>query len=86
MEVQSRQAPTEFRYWENIDKPAVRRLRKTAKTLFRFDPAPDDACVRDFAASYYDADPEAEAFVREVVEVQGYKRARGMLDQALSGK
>jgi hypothetical protein len=81
---QKPKVPSEFRYWENIDKPRLRALRGVSRSLFGFDPAPRADKVDEFAASYYDADPLAEDFVREVVEVQGYKKARAMLDQALA--
>ena len=76
--------PSEFRYWDKIDAPALRVLRALSRALFGFDPAPEAHKVEEFAASYYDADPLAEDFVREVVEVRGYGPARSMLDQALS--
>tara|TARA_R110002096_G_scaffold292224_2_gene486687 strand:+ start:134153 stop:135442 length:1290 start_codon:yes stop_codon:yes gene_type:complete len=75
--------PSEFRYWENIDKPLVQRIRRLAQHVLRFDLAPSDERIREFAASYYDADPLAEAFVRDVVEPLGYGPAREMLDTAL---
>ncbi len=76
--------PSEFRYWQNIENPKVRALRGVSRSLFGFDPAPLPSQVEDFAASYYDSDPLAEDFVREVVEPLGYKKARAMLDQALA--
>jgi hypothetical protein len=76
--------PSEFRYWDNIDKPRVRALRGFTRSLFGFDPAPSEERVQEFAASYYDGDPLAEEFVREVVEPLGYEKARAMLDQALA--
>ena len=81
---ESSQQPGEFQYWENINKPLVRRARRLARTLFRFDPAPSDERIREFAASYYDADPLAEAFVKDVVEPLGYEASRAMLDSALA--
>lgn len=76
--------PGEFRYWENIEKPVVRAIRRLAEPILRFKLAPSDEKVREFAASYYDADPLAEAFVRDVVEPQGYAHARELLDRALA--
>ncbi len=75
--------PSEFRYWERIDAPLLRTLRTVSRSLFGFDPAPTPGRVEEFAASYYDADPLAEDFVREVIETIGYEKARAMLDRAL---
>ncbi len=75
--------PSEFRYWEKIDAPPLRVLRTLSRAIFGFDPAPNPHKVQEFAASYYDADPLAEDFVRDVVEPLGYSAARVMLDQAL---
>jgi len=71
--------PGEFRYWEHLDKPRVRRIRRAWKALFGFDPAPPDDVVRDFAAMYYDADPLCEAFVDEAG-----KNYRALLERALA--
>lgn len=80
-------APTDFRYWANLDKRGPRLLRSVGRTLLRFDPAPPDHLVRAFASSYYDADPIAEAFVREVTVRDGAelgsKPARDLLARAL---
>lgn len=79
-----REQPGEFCYWENVEKPSVRRIRQIAESVFKFDLAPSDERIREFAASYYDADPLAEDFVRDVVEPLGHERARAMLDTALA--
>ncbi|MCE5289774.1 MAG: oxygenase MpaB family protein [Nocardiaceae bacterium] len=77
--------PTELRYWEKVNEPAVQRVRQAWKALFRFDPQPSDEMVRSFAEAYYQADPVAEAFVDEVYLGEiGPKRGREMLDQALT--
>ena len=76
--------PSEFRYWENLEKPVVRTVRKIAERVLHFDLAPSEERVNEFAASYFDADPLAEAFVRDVVEPLGYEAARSMLDVALA--
>ena len=34
--------PREFRYWDHLDKPHVRRLRAVTRALLGFDPAPPD--------------------------------------------
>jgi hypothetical protein len=75
--------PAEFRYWDRLDEPAVQRARRAWRTVWRFDPQPDDAYVRRFAAAYYDTDPIAEAFVADVYDARGAKAGRAMLDQAI---
>ena len=76
--------PGEFRYWENHDRPGVRRLRAIAKKVVGFDPAPPDEVVRMLAAMYYDADPACEAFVDEVYLKDGSAAGRAMLERALA--
>jgi len=78
-------APAEFRYFERLDRPGVRRLRAASRALFGFDPAPPDEVARTFASMYYDADPLAEAFVEEVYLGRSPAEGRGMLEQALAG-
>ncbi|MBS2014559.1 MAG: DUF2236 domain-containing protein [Deltaproteobacteria bacterium] len=79
------QHPQEFRYWARVETPRVRALRALGRTVLGFDLAPPDDVVRAFAASYYDADPIAEAFVEDVyMKEGGRQRGRVMLDQALS--
>ena len=63
--------PEEFRYWANVERPGVRALRALGRTVLGFDLAPSDDVVRAFAASYYDADPVADAFVDDVYSKQG---------------
>jgi hypothetical protein len=77
--------PREFRYWERIDEPWVRRLRTVIRATSGFDPAPDEDVVRTFATMYYDADPLAEAFVDEVYMKRGAEEGRALLDRALEG-
>jgi hypothetical protein len=76
--------PSEFRYWDHIDHPRVRRVRAIAKRLLGFDPAPADDVVRTLAAMYYDADPPCEAFVDDVYLKQGSSVGRAMLERALA--
>jgi hypothetical protein len=75
--------PTEFRYWDRIDDPAVQRARRLWRAVSRFDPQPTDEYVRRFARAYYDTDPVAEAFVADVYDALGAKRGRELLDRAL---
>ncbi len=76
--------PSEFRYWERVERPWAQALRRGCRALFGFDPAPPDEVVRAFASMYYDADPLAEAFVEEVHLARGTKVGRGMLEEALA--
>lgn len=71
--------PGEFRYWANLDRPAVRAALRACRAV-GFEPTLPDDVVRAFASMYYDADPLAEAFVEEVRP----GRARQLLDQALA--
>jgi hypothetical protein len=76
--------PEEFRYWSNLDKPLPRAVRALSRAVLGFDPAPPDEVARAFAASYYDADPLAEAFVEEIYFGKGAAAGRAMLDRALA--
>ncbi len=76
-------APTEFMYWDHLEKPWVRRTRALCTRLFGFDPAPSAEQVETFASMYFDADPLAEAFVDEVFLNRDYAQGRAILDQAL---
>jgi hypothetical protein len=77
--------PREFHYWQNLERPAVRRVRAVAARVLGFDPAPADDVVRALAAMYYDADPVCEAFVDEVYLKQGSSTGRALLERALAG-
>ena len=77
-------APTEFRYWDRLDRPAHRWMRRASRALGGFDLAPPDDVVRAFADMYYDADPLAEAFVRDVYLTRGMAAGRAMLEDALA--
>lgn len=76
--------PGEFRYWDHLDHPRVRRVRAISRALLGFDPAPPDDVVRTLAAMYYDADPACEAFVDEVYLKRGSGIGRAMLERALA--
>ena len=77
--------PGEFRYWDRIGTPRARRLRWGLRLLFGIDPRLPDEVVRRYAASYYDADPVAEAFVDEVYAARGQAEGRKLVDRALAG-
>jgi ER-bound oxygenase mpaB/B'/Rubber oxygenase, catalytic domain len=81
---ESARIPGDFLYWENIDRASSRTLRRTLRLLFRADPKLPDAIVRRYAASYYDADPVAEAFVDEVYGARGQAEGRKLVDCALA--
>ncbi len=76
--------PTEFQYWGNIRTPHAQRVRRGLRALFGTDPQLPDETVRKYAASYYDADPVAEAFVGEVYAARGQGEGRKLVDQALA--
>jgi hypothetical protein len=75
--------PSEFRYWQQVNRRGVQRARKAWRTVWRFDPQPSEEYVRRFAQAYYDTDPVAEAFVADVYDTLGAKRGRELLDQAI---
>ena len=76
--------PSEFRYWANLDRPHVRRVRGLVRWLLGFDPAPPDDVVRTLGEMYYDADPACEAFVDEVYLQRGAPAGRALLERALT--
>ncbi len=76
--------PSEFRYWANLERPHVRRVRTGVRRLLGFDPAPPDDVVRTLGEMYYDADPPCEEFVDEVYLQQGAPAGRALLERALT--
>jgi hypothetical protein len=84
IDAQTDRRPSEFGYWTNKDDTWVRAVRLMGRAVLGFDLAPSDDVVRTFAASYYDADPLAEAFVEEVYFGRGAAEGRAMLDQAIA--
>ncbi|MDI1301159.1 MAG: oxygenase MpaB family protein [bacterium] len=75
--------PTEFHYWQNMGTPRVKRARMVFRRMFGFEPDLSEDLVRQYAASYYDADPLAEAFVDEAYLQGDPVKGRAMLDLAL---
>lgn len=75
--------PTEFHYWENLKTPRGKRARMVFRRMFGFDPDLPDEVVKQYAASYYDTDPLAEAFVDEAYLHGDPAMGRAMLDLAL---
>ncbi len=76
--------PTEFRYFDAVDRAPARRLRWLLRLTFGADPRLPDATVRTWAESYFRADPVAEAFVDEVYLVRGQAEGRAMVERALA--
>jgi len=76
--------PREFRYWEQLERPAARWARRVGRVLLGYDPAPAPEIVETVGQMYYDADPLAEAFVDEVYLKRGAREGRAMLDAALA--
>jgi len=83
--MESTRIPSEFRYWDHLERPRVRRVRAIARAVLGFEIAPSDDVVRTLAAMYYDADPACEAFVDDVYLTAGSKVGRAMLEGALAG-
>lgn len=77
-------APTEFRYWDAVERPAARAVRAIGRAVLGFDPAPPPEVVRAFAAAYYDADPLAEAVVDELYLGRDVATGRRYLEEALA--
>ncbi|MFK7988014.1 MAG: oxygenase MpaB family protein [Sandaracinaceae bacterium] len=77
--------PADFLYWHRLRHPTIRLARSAVRFALGFDPAPPDERVRAFAASYFDADPIAEAYVEEVGLERGPGAARRWFDASLSG-
>ena len=75
--------PTEFRYWDRVADRRVQLARNAWKTVWRFDPQPDDELVRRFAEDYYASDPVAERFVDDVYMARGAQEGRTLLDRAI---
>lgn len=76
--------PTEFRYWDHLDRPHVKRLRRIVRAVLGFDPAPPDDIVRTLGEMYFEADPLCEAFVDEVYLRDGARAGRELLERALA--
>lgn len=77
--------PGEFRYWQNREEPWAVALRQQWQKFFKIEPSLPDEQIRQFANSYYDADPVAERFIEEVYLPRGQSQGRAMVEQALAG-
>ena len=68
--------PTEFQYWQNVERPWVRRMRSLTNRFLRFDPAPPQEVVESLAAMYFDGDEVAAAVVRSGHSAMALREAR----------
>lgn len=75
--------PGEFHYWRNLPTPRIQHARKVFRRMFGFDPDLPESVINTYAASYYEADPVAEAFVDEAYIHGNPVKGRAMLDLAL---
>ena len=75
--------PEEFRYFDRVDRPEQRALRAAVRALTGIELAPSRTHAETFASMYFDADPLAEDFVRDVYLARGHEAGRAMLDEAL---
>lgn len=80
----TRAIPEEFKYWEQLHSPSNRWLRRILRWTFGVDPVLPEARILEYAHSYFDADPVAEAFVDEVYMQQGQVAGRAVLERALT--
>ena len=79
------QIPTDFQAF--LDKRGRRSgqpKRRGIKRLGRAATLPSNDHILDFAHGYYDADPVAEAFVKDAYIDGNSSHGRAMLDQALA--
>jgi len=76
--------PAEFRYWENLPGRKAQRLRWILRILFGTDPVLSDSIVLEYARSYFDADPVAEAVIDELYLPRGQAEGRRLVDRALA--
>jgi hypothetical protein len=77
--------PTDFRYWEALERSGVRRLRAISRRVLGFDPCPPDAAARMLCEDLRVGDPVAERFVDEVFfGPAGPRAGRILLDRALA--
>ena len=78
------QIPTDFQAF--LDKRSRRSgqcKRRGVKLFRKAGTLPSDEHILDFAHGYYDADPVAEAFVKDAYIDGNPSHGRAMLDQAL---
>lgn len=76
--------PGEFQYWEQAKEPEFVWLRRVLGWVFGVEPVLSEEQLTHYAASFFDADPVAEAFVEEVYLRRGREAGRALLDRALA--
>jgi hypothetical protein len=79
------QIPTDFQaFLDKRSRRSGQRKRLGIKPFRRVGTLPSDDHILDFAHGYYDADPVAEAFVKDAYIDGNSSHGRAMLDQALA--
>ena len=79
------QIPTDFQaFLDKRSRRSEQRKRRGVKPFRKARILPSDEHVLDFAHGYYDADPVAEAFVKDAYIDGNSSHGRAMLDQALA--
>jgi mpaB/rubber oxygenase-like protein len=77
------QIPTDFQAFLDKRSRAGQRKRRGIKLIPGAGTLPSDDHILDFAHAYYDADPVAEAFVKDAYVDGNPSHGRAMLDEAL---
>jgi ER-bound oxygenase mpaB/B'/Rubber oxygenase, catalytic domain len=84
-QTQADQISTDFQaFLDKRSRRSGQRKRRGVKLFRRVDTLPSDDHILDFAHAYYDADPVAEAFVKDAYVDGNSSHGRAMLDQALA--
>jgi hypothetical protein len=79
------QIPTDFEaFLDKRSRRSGQRKRRGIKLFPGAGTLPSDDHILDFAHAYYDADPVAEAFVKDAYIDGNPSHGRAMLDQALA--
>src|ERR1700736_998335 len=79
------QIPTDFQaFRDKRSRHSGQHKRRGVKLLQGAATLPSDDHILDFAHAYYDADPVAEAFVKDAYVDGNSSHGRAMLDQALA--
>jgi len=85
-QTQIEQIPTDFQvFLDERSRRSRQRKRRSIKLFRGVGRLPSDDHIFDFAHAYYDADPVAEAFVKDAYIDGNPSHGRAMLDQALAG-
>ena len=84
-QTQTDHIPTDFQaFLDRRNNRAGQRKRRIIKPFRNAAALPSDDHILDFAHGYYDADPVAEAFVKDAYIDGNSSHGRAMLDQALA--